>query len=201
MTSIYLQSLYSLILSLAGFKKFGKNSIIKFPFRIWNKDKIEIGDDVFIAENCFFAVSLTFKSQKFNPKVKIGNNVRIGGNFILGCINSVIIEDNVIFADRVFVSDHIHDYENVRIPILRQELKSKGGILIKSGSFIGVNAVIMPGVTVGRNSVVGASSVVTKSVPDYAVVAGNPAKIIKQYNRKNKAWENIRNLVAKKHER
>ena len=187
---VLLLKIYSFIQSrIEGFKKFGKNSIVKHPYRIWNKKNIEIGKDVFIAENSFFAVSTNFLKQKFNPKVKIGNNVRIGSNFILGCINSVIIEDNVILADRVFISDHVHDYENVKIPIIAQNLKSKDGILIKSGSFLGVNSVIMPGVTIGKNSVVGASAVVTKSVPDYTVAAGIPAKIIKRYDFKNKKWK------------
>jgi len=185
------KKIYSIILSKAGFKKFGRNSIIKFPFRIWNKNRIEIGNNVFIAENSFFAVSKEFKGQKFNPLVKIGDKVDIGGNFILGCINSVVIENNVILADRVFVSDHVHDFENVKMPVISQKLKSKGGILIESGSFIGINAVIMPGVTIGKNSVVGASSVVTKSVPNYSVVAGIPAKIIKRYNFKRKKWEKL----------
>lgn len=187
-----LKQIYSLIQSKTeGFKKFGNNSIIKHPYRIWNKKNIEIGKDVFIVENSFFAVSTNFKGQKFNPIVKVGNNVAIGGNFILGCINEVIIEDNVIFADRVFVTDHVHDYENVKIPIISQKLKSKGKILIKSGSYIGINAVIMPGVTIGKNSIVGASSVVIKSVPDFTVVAGAPAKIIKRYNFKLKKWTRI----------
>lgn len=183
-----LKRIYSIIQSKLGFKKFGKGSVIKFPYRIWNKGNIEIGENVFIVENSFLAVSKEFWEQKFKPVVKIGNNVQIGGNFILGCINSVIIEDNVVIADRVFVSDHIHEYEDIKTPILSQKLKSKGKILIKSGAFLGVNSVIMSGVTVGKNSVVGASSVVTKSVPDYTVVAGNPAKVIKKYDFKKKTW-------------
>lgn len=184
-----LRRVNSIVQSRLGFKKFGKDSVIKFPHRIWNKDCIEIGENVFIVENSFIAVSKEFRGQKFKPLVKIGNNVEIGGNFILGCIKNVVIEDNVIIADRVFISDHIHDFENIKIPIRLQRLKSMGSILIKSGAFIGVNSVILSGVTIGKNSVIGASSVVTKSVPDYAVVAGNPARILRTYNIKKKKWE------------
>jgi acetyltransferase-like isoleucine patch superfamily enzyme len=189
---MFLKCAYSFIQSKSGYKKFGKGSIIKYPYRIWNKSKIEIGDEVFIAENSFFSVSKDFNGQKFNPEVKIGNNVRIGGNFILGCINKVVIEDNVIFADRVFVSDHVHEYANVKKPVIFQPLNSVGEVHIRSGSFIGVNSVIMPGVTIGKNSVVGASSVVTKSVPDYSVVAGVPAKVIKRYDFKTKRWKSTK---------
>jgi acetyltransferase-like isoleucine patch superfamily enzyme len=189
--TLLLKYLYSFIQSKTGYKKFGKCSIIKYPNRIWNKSKIEIGNDVFIAENSFFAASVIFQSQKFNPLIRIGNNVSIGGNLIIGCVDSVVIEDDVLIADRVFISDHIHDYENVKIPIIKQKLKSKGGVLIKRGSFIGVNSVIMPGVTIGKNSVVGASSVVTKSVPDYSVVAGVPAKVIKIFEVKDNKWKKV----------
>jgi acetyltransferase-like isoleucine patch superfamily enzyme len=189
---LLLKYTYSFIQSKTGYKKFGKGSVIKYPYRIWNKSKIEIGDNVFIAENSFFSVSKDFNGQKFNPVVKIGNNVRIGGSFILGCINKVIIEDDVLFADRVFVADHVHEYENIKIPVISQPLRSIGSVHIKSGAFIGVNAVIMPGVTIGKNSVVGASSVVTKSIQDYTVVAGIPAKIIKRYNFKTKQWKVVK---------
>jgi acetyltransferase-like isoleucine patch superfamily enzyme len=190
--TLLLKYLYSFIQSKTGYKKFGKGSIIKYPNRIWNKSNIEIGDNVFIAENSFFAASVIFQDQKFNPLIKIGNNVSIGGNLIIGCVDSVVIEDDVLIADRVFISDHIHDYENVKIPIINQKLKSKGGVLIKRGSFIGVNSVIMPGVIVGKNSVIGASSVVTKSVPDYSIVAGIPAKIIKKYDTKLGKWIKVK---------
>ena len=183
------KKIYSFIESQLGFKKFGRASIIKFPYRIWSKDRIEIGNEVFIAEYSFFAVLKVFGDQKFNPLVKIGDNVRIGSNFFIASINSVIIENNVIISDRVFVADHAHQYTDIKVPISQQPLESKGKVLIKSGSFIGVNTVIMPGVSIGKNSVVGASSVVTKSVPDYAVVAGIPARIIKKYNPKNKKME------------
>jgi acetyltransferase-like isoleucine patch superfamily enzyme len=190
--SLLLKYVYSFVQSKTGFKKFGRGSIIKFPYRIWNKKNIEIGKNVFIVENSFFAVSTTFKKQKFSPRVVIGNNVSIGSNFFLGCIDGITIEDNVIISDRVFIADHTHSYENPNVPIIDQPLEPEGKALIKSGSFIGVNAVIMPGVTIGKNSVVGASSVVTRSVPDYAIVAGAPAKVIKRYDFKTGKWKVVK---------
>lgn len=185
-----LLKVYSFFQSLSGFKKFGRNSIIKRPFKVWNKNSIEIGDDVFVAENAFFSIS---KSSDKNPLLKIGNGVCIGSNFLAACIDEIIIEDNVLVSDRVFVSDHIHDYHDINKPVITQPLLMRGQVKIKSGSFIGINVVIMPGVTIGLNSVVGASSVVTKDVPDYCVVTGNPAKIIKQFDFNKKEWVKINN--------
>jgi acetyltransferase-like isoleucine patch superfamily enzyme len=184
-------AVYSFIQSKLGFKKFGKDSIIKYPYRIWNKRHIEIGSGTFVAEHSFFAVSTIVNSQNFTPCLRIGSDVHIGSNVIIGCIHQVIIEDHVLMADRVFISDHIHDFQNTKVPVLDQPLRSKGSILIKTGSYIGVNAVILPGVQIGKNAVIGASSVVTKSVPDYSVVAGVPAKIIKKYNFRTKKWKTV----------
>jgi len=179
---------YSFFQRISGFKKLGKSSIIKRPSKIWNKRYIEIGNHSFIAENSFFAIS---KTANKIPKIKIGDNCCIGANFFVACIDEIIIGNNVLMSDRVFISDHIHDYSDIKIPIIKQNLKPKGKVLIKDGSFIGINAVLMPGVTIGKNSVVGASSVVTKDVPDYCVAIGNPAKVIKNYDFQENKWKLI----------
>lgn len=175
---------------MSGFKKFGRGSIIKYPAKIWNKQYIEIGKDIFIAENSFLAITKNDSKYK-NPVFKVGDNVCIGSNFFVACINEVVIEDNVLISDRVFISDHIHDYSDISVPIILQKLIPKGKVLIRNGAFIGINAVIMPGVTIGKNSVIGASSVVVEDVSDYCVVTGNPAKIIKQYDYDKKAWMKV----------
>lgn len=182
--------LYSFIQSLSGFKKFGKESMVKNPAKIMNKQYIEIGKSVFIAENSFLAITKN-GSNNNNPVFKVGDNVCIGSDFVVGCIDEIVIEDYVLISNRVFISDHIHDYTNISLPVISQKLQPKGKVLIKNGAFIGINAVIMPGVTIGKNSVVGASSVVIKDVPDFCVVTGNPAKIIKKYNSKKKIWMKI----------
>ena len=73
-------------------------------------------------------------------------------------------------------SNHVH--KNKSIPIINQGYTDSKPILVKKGSWIGANVIILPGVTIGRNSVVGAGSIVTKSVSDHSIVAGNPAVVI-----------------------
>jgi acetyltransferase-like isoleucine patch superfamily enzyme len=71
-----------------------------------------------------------------------------------------------------------------------ERLSMRGNrVVIGEGSFIGFNSVILPNVVIGRHSVVGAHSVVTRDVPDYCVVAGNPARLIKRYSWQTKTWE------------
>ena len=186
-----LLNLISFTQSLSGYKSFEKGSVVKFPSKIWNKGCIEIGKNVFSAEGYFLSVVTEHKGKHFQPSFVIGDNVCIGANFHVSCTQSVIIEKNVLISDRVFIADGMHEFENISVPIIDQPMTNKGKVLIKEGSFLGINVVILPGVTVGKNSVVGASSVVTGNVPDYSVVIGNPARIIKKYDNKARKWGRI----------
>ena len=81
-----------------------------------------------------------------------------------------------------------HGYEDIHKPIRIQPCKT-AIVTIGDDSWIGANAVITSGVTLGKHVVVAAGSVVTKDVPDYSIVAGNPARILKQYNSNTNRWE------------
>ena len=104
--------------------------------------------------------------------VKIGKNVYVNTNVLMMARGGITIEDNVqIAANAQLISNNHDEYD-------RMILTCKP-VLIREGAWIGAGATVLPGLCVGRHAVVGAASVVTKDVPDYAVVAGNPARIIK----------------------
>ena len=103
--------------------------------------------------------------------LKIGKNVYINTNCLAMARGGITIEDDVMIAANASLISNNHDVYD------RQVLTCKP-VLIKKGAWIGANATILPGVCVGKYAVVGANSVVTKDVPDYAVVVGNPAKVI-----------------------
>lgn len=105
-------------------------------------------------------------------KMKLGNNVFINSNCLAMARGGIIIEDDVMIAGNVQLLSNNHD-EYERQVLLCEE------ILIKKGAWIGAGASILPGVTVGKYAIVGAGAIVTKDVPDYAVVVGTPAKVIK----------------------
>ena len=105
-------------------------------------------------------------------RVSIGKNVFINSNFLAMARGGITIEDDVLIAANVSLISNNH------APYERQVLTCKP-VVIKKGAWIGAGATVLPGVTVGAYAIVGAASVVTHDVPDYAVVVGNPAKVVK----------------------
>ncbi len=117
-------------------------------------------------------------------KISIGKNVRINENVF---IQSAVIGNNVMIAPNTAILSSTHSYERLDIPMVEQEDIFGMPPVIKGDVWIGRNVVIKPGVVIGQGAIVGACSLVTKDVPDFAIVGGVPAKIIKY--RKNKADE------------
>ncbi len=121
--------------------------------------------------------------------VLIGDRTRIGlGNVVIGPVK---IGNDVMFAQNIVLSGLNHGYEDINTPPSIQPVSVKQ-ITISDDVWIGANAVITAGVTVGKHSVVAAGSVVTKDVPPFSIVGGNPAKLIKQYNTETKLWERVK---------
>ena len=128
------------------------------------------------------------KNSEIRPYVTIigGKNIEIGDNVVLrpgtyidADIGKLIIEDNVLFGPNIYITTTNHNYEDITKPVQDQG-NSENIIRIKEGSWIGTGAIIFNGVTIGKNAVVGAGAVVKEDVPDYCVVGGVPAKVIKQ---------------------
>jgi len=120
--------------------------------------------------------------------INIGCNTRIGiGSVLIGPIN---IGNNVRLAQNVVITALNHNYTDITKPISEQGVRTKE-VFIGNETWIGANSVVLPGVTVGKHSVVAAGSIVTKDVPSYSVVAGNPARVIKKYNEETADWEKL----------
>ena len=101
-----------------------------------------------------------------------------------------------MFAQNIVASGLNHVYEDINVPIADQHVYTSL-ITIEDEVWIGANAVITAGVTIGKHSVVAAGSVVTKDVPPYSIVAGNPARLLKQYNKETGEWERIKKSQTK----
>jgi acetyltransferase-like isoleucine patch superfamily enzyme len=138
----------------------------------------------------FFGEGAAFRPGAYAEacsKISIGNNVVIRpGTFIFADPTKggggIIIEDDVLIGPAVHFYTNNHAFADVTKPIIDQGYPPPSvsdSIVLCRGSWIGAAAIILPGVTVGRNSVVGAGAVVTRDVPEYSVVVGNPARVIR----------------------
>jgi acetyltransferase-like isoleucine patch superfamily enzyme len=121
-------------------------------------------------------------------------NVIIGENTLIGMSNVIIgpitIGNNVIFAQNIVASGLNHEYTDVNTPIHEQKILVKQ-IVVEDDCWVAANSVITAGVTIGRHSVIAAGAVVTKNVPPNSVAAGNPARVIKQYDAATQKWVKV----------
>lgn len=115
--------------------------------------------------------------------ISIGKNIVIRPNTMLFASDEetgkIVIEDDVLIGAGVHFYVNNHCFKRTDIPIISQGYGKSKSILIKSGAWIGACCMILPGVTIGRNAVVGTGSIVTRDVEPFTVAAGNPAKTIK----------------------
>lgn len=167
-----------------GFKKFGNKAVIDTPLYISNKRYISIGKNVCIHKNarieCF---------EEYSPNLIIGNNVGIGYNFQCLVTANCIIGDNTLMASNILITTENHGIDPKK-NYAEQQLLSKD-VEIGRNCWIGEKVIILPGVIIGDNVIIGAGSVVTKSFGDNVIIAGCPAKCIKKYNFSKNYWEKI----------
>jgi acetyltransferase-like isoleucine patch superfamily enzyme len=162
----------------------GNNVVLSRGFSVNNPECVSIGDNVFFHEFCWLSMLVQNEQRgslgiPLAPRLNFGNNSYIGRFTTFACMQEITIGNDVMIADRVFVGDCFHGFMNRELPIKDQYLFSPGPVRIGDGTWIGINASIMPNVTIGRNCVIGANSVVTSDIPDFHVAAGSPARILR----------------------
>jgi lipopolysaccharide O-acetyltransferase len=116
----------------------------------------------------------------YEPRLTIGDRCSFGRDLVIACVGEITIGDEVMTADRVFIGDTHHGFDDPRLAIARQPMAPPRPVHIGDGAFLGIGACVMPGVTVGERAFVGAGAVVTHAVPAGAVVAGVPARVLRQ---------------------
>jgi len=170
------------------FAHFGRDSIIYKPIGILCPDRIEVGERVVVQRDAMFSLVEAAHGRRHDPRLRIGSDTHIGPGLWVSCVGHIEIGEFNLFGSNVMIADSYHQYEDPDTPIIRQPMAEARPVRIERGCHIGANAAILAGVTVGRNSFVGAGAVVTRSVPPNSVVAGNPARIIRNYDRERGVW-------------
>jgi acetyltransferase-like isoleucine patch superfamily enzyme len=170
------------------FARFGERSLVVHPLRIIGRDHIEIGDDVLIHEGAIFSVVDHFRGRDHQPRLRIGDRTNIGPRISFSCVGEIEVGEDILMAHDILITDSYHEFHDPDVPILHQPMAWPQPVNLGAGCFVGAHAVILGGVTVGANAFIGAGAVVTESVPPNCVVVGNPAKVVRHYDRARGAW-------------
>jgi len=178
------------VTSLHPFHSIGKGASFHYTTNLHNAALMQIGDYLTVHKDVWLHGKEPDAGHE-GPTLIIGDRCFIARRCHISAKNRVCIEDNVLFAASVLVQDHGHEFSDVTRPITEQGPAKGGTIRIGQGSWIGQGAVIVCDsgeLSLGRNCVVAANAVVTKSAPDYSVIAGNPARIVKQFDPTKGTW-------------
>ncbi|MYM60717.1 acetyltransferase [Vibrio sp. OCN044] len=168
---------------------FRQARLIRLPFDIRNRSYIKIGKNLTTGRNCRLE---TYNKNKVG--LILGDNCELNDNVHIACAESIVIMDNVLIASRVFITDLNHGCYSNSSPSLPESIVSKrpldsSKVVIGDNCWLGEGVVITKGVQLGKNCIVAANSVVTKSFPKNSIVGGVPAKVIKFYDEDSQEWK------------
>jgi lipopolysaccharide O-acetyltransferase len=170
-----------------------KARLIRFPIEIRGRKNINLGYNLTTGKDCRLE-AFTEESKKI---LIFGKNVQINDYVHITAMQQVRIGDNVLMASKIYISDCIHgiysgdqEHSSPDVPPMQRAYICKP-VFIEDNVWIGEFVSILPGVTVGKGSIIGANSVVTKNIPPYVIAVGIPAKPVKQYNFETKRWEKV----------
>lgn len=176
-------------------KLISKNArIIRFPFRVRGRKFIKIGKGFTTGFNCRLDAFNFHK--KPTPLITIGNNVEINDDVHIAAIDKVEIHDNVLIASKVFISDHNHgnysgEQSDSPVTSPKERPLYSRPVKIEKNVWIGEFVSVLPGVTIGRGTIIGTMSVVTKDIPPYSIAVGSPAKVIKNFDFNKNKWVSV----------
>lgn len=173
--------------TLPTFGSYGKNNSISYDLSCNNPQNIFIGNNNQIGSHSHFVVILNYQEQSLDGRIVIGDNCLFTGSIRITSAKSITIGNNVLIGPNVSIYDCNHGFDPNKEDYINQPITYKE-VVICNSCFIGERSVILPGVTIGEKAVVGAGSIVTKDVPPFSMVAGNPAKIIKIFNKDINKW-------------
>ena len=164
---------------------FGEGTLMAFPpGDVFGEEHISIGDATLIAAHVSLSVGMApgqpLPPGATSPVLRIGDRCSIGRATHIVAHHSVQIGDDVITGPHCYITDQNHVYADPDVPI-SQQWPSDDPVVVGGGSWLGAGAIVLPGTRLGRNTVVGAASVVRGEFPDNAVLVGAPATLVRRY--------------------
>ena len=163
-------------------KKCGKNYYFGRFHRLKGAEFISMGDNVVFDDSVVLTVWEHLNNRHFSPSVVIGNNVSISDFCHISIVNALHIDSGTAIGKWVTISDNSHgnvSYDDMQLGVFEREIVSRGSINIGRNVWVGDKVTILAPVSIGDGAIITANAVVTKDVPPYCVVAGAPARVIK----------------------
>ena len=139
-------------------------------YEMLRQDRLRIGRYTFLESG--------ITVQSASGRIEIGQRAYLSRGVTVGAIGLVEIGDFSLIGPGCYITDADHRFSNETVPVSDQGMSSKGPTVIEDNVWLGANVVVTSGVRVGRRSVIGANSVVTRDIPAFSVAAGIPAKVV-----------------------
>lgn len=163
------------------FGAYGDGTVVHPPLAVERAERVEVGASTFVLAGATISVGP-------EGSVRIGSRTYLGRDLTIVALGSVVIGDDVMGSDRLLFADSGPAPTVAGVPVRDQDAAPPRPVVIGDGVFLGTGAMVLAGVTVGAGSLVGAGAVVTRSVPPNSVVVGNPARVVRRYDRAAGAW-------------
>lgn len=166
--------------------------LIRFPVDLRGEKFIDFGKNLTTGIGC----RLEAFSEAGDVTLRFGDQVQLNDYVHITAMKQVSIGNNVLMASRIYISDCVHGYYNEQdavhshpdIPPIERPYQVKP-VVIQDNVWIGEGVCVLPGVTIGKGSVIGALAVVNKDIPPYSIAVGIPAKVVKKFNHLTNKWE------------
>lgn len=163
------------------FAAYGEGTVVHPPLAVERPERVAFGASTFVLAGATISVGPS-------ARVQVGARTYLGRDLTIVCAGSVTIGDDVMGSDRLLFADTAPEPTVAGVPVRDQDLAAPRPVVVEDGVFLGTGAMVLAGVTVGARSLVGAGAVVTRSVPPNCVVVGNPARVVRWYDREHDRW-------------
>jgi acetyltransferase-like isoleucine patch superfamily enzyme len=185
---------YSFLLRLCmPFDHMGRNVIIapSCDIRRGAARYIHLEDNVSLSQDVWLNIPYEAPPPvRNNPVITIKKGTAVGRRCTISGVHKIVIGEKTLFGPGVFITDHSHEFENPNMPIMDQGITEGGVILIEDGCWFGHNSAVVchrgREIRIGRDSIIGANAVVTKSFPANSVLVGIPARNVGEMFRRKK---------------
>ena len=165
------------------FASFGKGSLIIPTFRMIVGSKyISIGSNCIVGKQVQLTAYDHYNGVSFQPSISLGDGSNIGDYSHITSINKIEVGKGVLMGRNILITDNSHgggdDFTSqLCMPVKKRPIISKGGVFIGDNVWIGEKASIIGNVTIGKGSIIGANTVITKNIPEYTLAVGNPIRL------------------------